>query len=148
MILKRERLNYSRGIVGNEIYMFTANSTIRANGNLVMGAGCARSVRDFYQGIDKQFGEKIVHLQEFNVTFVKWKEQWIGAFQTKLHWQKQSPMYLVRDSIDKLSRIANERPQWIFHLPCPAVNHGGQSVDDILPLLEQLPDNVIVYLDN
>ena len=148
MILKRERLQYKRGIVGNEIFMFTANSTIRENGNLVMGAGCARSVRDFYQGVDKLFGKKIVHLQEFNVTFVKWKEQWIGAFQTKLHWQKQSPLYLVKDGVEKLARIANERPQWTFHLPCPAVNHGGQSVEDVLPLLEQLPDNVIVYLDN
>ena len=89
MILKHERLSYKRGLVGNEIFMFTANSTIRANGNLVMGAGCAKTVRDTYSGIDKQFGEKIVNLQEFNVTFVKWKEQWIGAFQTKLHWQKR-----------------------------------------------------------
>jgi hypothetical protein len=147
MILKRERLQYKRGLVENEIFMFTANSTIRANGNLVMGAGCAKSVRDTYRGIDKLFGDKIVHLQEFNVTFVKWKEQWIGAFQTKLHCQKQSPMHLVKDGVEKLTRIANERPQWTFHLPCPAVNHGGQSVEDVLPLLEQLPDNVIVYLD-
>ena len=93
------------------------------------------------------FGDKITHLQEFNVAFVKWKELWIGAFQTKLHWQKQSPVYLVKDGVDKLARIANERPQWTFHLPCPAVNHGGQSVEDILPLLEQLPNNVIIYLD-
>lgn len=147
MILKHERLSYKRGLVGSEIFMFTANSTIRANGNLVMGAGSAKSVRDIYQGIDKQFGSKIVNLQEFNVTFVKWKEQWIGAFQTKLHWQKESPLYLVRDGVEKLTRIANERPQWVFHLPCPAVNHGGQSVKDVLPLLEQLPDNVIIYLD-
>ena len=147
MILKHERLSYKRGLVGNEIFMFTANSTIRANGNLVMGAGCAKTVRDTYTGIDKQFGSKIFNLQEFNVTFVKWKEQWVGAFQTKLHWQKESPLYLVEDGVEKLTRIANERPQWVFHLPCPAVNHGGQSVDDVLPLLEQLPDNVIVYLD-
>ena len=34
-----------------------------------------------------------------------------------------------------------------FHLPCPAVSHGGKSVEDVLPMLECLPDNVIVYLD-
>jgi len=127
--------------------MFTANSTIRDNGRLVMGAGCAKTVRDTYHNIDKMFGDKIVHLQEFNVTFVKHHEQWIGAFQTKLHWQKLSPLYLVQGSIDKLKRIAEERPQWIFHLPCPAVNHGGRDVDTILKMLKCLPDNVIIYLD-
>ena len=147
MILKRQRLDYSRGIVGNNIYMFTANSTLKGDGSLVMGAGCAKAVRDTYRGVDKLFGSKIVNLQEFNVTFVKWKEQWLGAFQTKLHWQKLSPLYLVEDSVDKLTRIAKERPTWSFHLPCPAVNHGGQSVEDVLPMLEKLPDNVIIYLD-
>ena len=148
MILKQERLRYPRGIVGNNIYMFTANSIVKQDGKLVMGAGCAKSARDTYTGVDKMFGEKVVSGQEFNVTFVKWKEQWIGAFQTKIDWRKQSPMYLVKDSIDKLKRIAEERPTWIFHLPCPAVSHGGQNVEDVLPMLECLPDNVIVYLDN
>ena len=147
MILKRQRLDYSRGIVGNNIFMFTANSTLKSDGSLVMGAGCAKTVRDTYKGVDKLFGDKIVNLQEFNVTFVKWKEQWLGAFQTKLHWQKLSPLYLVEDSVDKLTRIAKERPTWSFHLPCPAVNHGGQPVEDVLPMLEKLPDNVIIYLD-
>lgn len=147
MILKQERLSYRRGIVGENIYMFTANSIVKQDGKLVMGAGCAKSVRDTYTGIDKMFGDKIVSGQEFNVTFVKWKEQWIGAFQTKIDWRKLSPTYLVKDSIDKLKRVTEERPTWTFHLPCPAVSNGGKSVEDVLPMLERLPDNVIVYLD-
>jgi hypothetical protein len=147
MIIKHERLYYKRGIVGNEIYMFTANSTLKNDGKLVMGAGCAKTVRDTYHGIDKMFGDKIGHLSEFNVLFVKHNEQWIGAFQTKINWQESSPMFIVMDSVNKLTRIANERPLWTFHLPCPAINHGGQKVEDILPMLEQLPDNVIIYLD-
>lgn len=147
MILKRERLHYLKGIVGNNIYMFTANSIVKQDGKLVMGAGCAKSVRDTYSGIDKMFGDKVVSGQEFNVTFVKWQEQWIGAFQTKIDWRKPSPTYLVKDSIDKLTRIAKERPNWTFHLPCPAVSHGGKSVEEVLPMLEVLPDNVIIYLD-
>lgn len=39
MILKRERLYYPRGIAGNNIYMFTANSIIKQDGKLVMGKG-------------------------------------------------------------------------------------------------------------
>lgn len=33
------------------------------------------------------------------------------------------------------------------YLPCPAVNHGGRHIEGILPMLEALPDNVIVYLN-
>lgn len=147
MILKRERLIYK--IVSNtkDIYMFTANSVVKGNGTLVMGAGNAKAVRDFYPDIDKLFGDKISHLQEFYTCFCKYDKQWIGALQTKIHYRKESPMYLVRASIDKLSRIAKERPQLVFHLPCPAISNGGKSVENILPLLENLPDNVIIYLD-
>ena len=146
MLLKQQRLVYSRGLVGNNIYMFTANSTIKQNGRLVMGAGCAKSVRDMYIGIDKQFGNEIEHLSTFGCKFVQHKSQWIGAFQTKIHWQNKSPLDLVEVSVLQLKHIAERRGAYIFHLPCPAVSNGGRSVDDILPMLETLPDNVIVYI--
>jgi len=147
MILKRKRLKYERGLVGNEIFMFTANSTIRSNGNLVMGSGCARTVRDFYKGIDKTLGKCINHLDIFGVKFVQHGEQFIGAFQTKINWQDSSPLDLVETSIGMLKQVAKKRPNHTFHLPCPAVNHGGQTVEDVLPMLDKLPDNVIIYLD-
>lgn len=147
MILKRQRLLYNKGIVGKEIFMFTANSIVKNNGALIMGAGCARTVRDTFKGIDKLFGDKIKSGEDFNVTFVNYNSQWIGAFQTKLDWRNSSPIDLVRRSILKLYNIAAKRPDWTFHLPCPAVNHGGKSVEEILPMLEPLPDNVIIYLE-
>lgn len=83
----------------------------------------------------------------FGVRFVKHNSQWIGAFQTKYNWQDPSPLELVKYSVFKLTEIARVRPKYIFHLPFPAISNGGQSVDDVLPLLKCLPDNVIVYLD-
>lgn len=147
MKLIYKRLSYCRGEVGNNIFMFTANSTIRGNGCLVMGRGCARSVRDIYPNIDKKLGQKIRHLSKFGVKFVKIGTQHIGAFQTKYHWQDGSPIELVEYSVRYLKFIADNRPDHIFHLPCPAVSNGGKSVEEILPLLECLPDNVYIYLD-
>lgn len=150
MILKRELLQYQKGEVGNNIYMFTANSTLNQNGGLVMGAGNAKAVRDTYVGIDKSFGNKVEHLSEFNVLFVPCPTnntvQWIGAFQSKIDWKDKSPLQLVQNSVNKLKHIAEERPQHTFHLPCPAVNHGGRSKKEILDMLQILPDNVVVYL--
>lgn len=147
MQIVKKRLTYSRGLVGNNIYMFTANSVIKQNQRLVMGAGCAKPVRDFYPDIDKLFGKKIEHMSRFGVKFVKYKEQFIGAFQTKYDWQEGSPLELVEYSTKYLKFIADNKPEYTFHLPCPAVSHGGCSVEEILPMLEILPDNVIVYLD-
>lgn len=148
MILKRERLDYSQGYVPNNILMFTANSTIKANGKLVMCAGNARAVRDQYRGIDKIFGNEIKHHEVFGVKFESWGGvQWLGAFQTKIDWRNDSPLDVVECSVDMLTKVAVDRPQWTFHLPCPTVNRGGRSEDEILPMLTGLPDNVIVYLD-
>ena len=89
MIISNNLLSYPRGIVGNNIYMFTANSTLRTNG---------------------------------------------------------SPLHAVATSIAYLKRVAELRPEYTFHLPCPAISNGGKSVDEILPMLVCLPDNVIIYL--
>ena len=147
MILKHKRLDYCRGVVDKNIFMFTANSVIRDNGCLVMGAGCARYVRDFYNGVDKLMGNEIEHLSVYGVRFVQWNSQYIGAFQTKIHWKDKSPLDVVEFSINQLKQVVQKRPDFTFHLPCPAISHGGRSVEDILPMLDVLPDNVIVYLD-
>lgn len=147
MILVNKRLTYPRGLVGNNIYMFTANSVVNGSGKLVMGRGCAKTVRDTYLGVDKLFGDVIDNMMLFGVRFVKHKFQWIGAFQTKYNWQDPSPLELVEYSVFKLAKITGLRPEYTFHLPFPAISNGGQSVGDVLPLLQCLPDNVIVYLD-
>lgn len=147
MILVNERLTYPRGLVGNNIYMFTANSVVNGSGKLIMGRGCAKTVRDTYQGIDKKFGDIIDNMGKFGVKFVRLETQWIAAFQTKYHWQDPSPLDLVEYSGYKLANIAGSGMEFTFHLPCPAVGCGEQSVDDVLSVLEILPDNVIVYLD-
>lgn len=147
MEIKNQRLVYKRGVVGKEIYMFTANSTLTQSGKLVMGAGTARVVRDTYNNIDKMFGNTIDDQEVFGVKFIQQGQQWIGAFQTKIHWQKESPLEVVRESTRQLKWYAERRPDWNFHLPCPAINHGKRSLQEVLPLLESLPDNVIVYID-
>ena len=143
-----KRLTYLKGLVGENIYMFTANSTLNKQGKLVMGAGNAKAVRDMYKNIDYQFGKEIKDQEVFGVKFVQYYNlQWIGAFQTKIHWQNESPLHVVENSVKHLKYVAERRPSRTFHLPCPAISHGKRSLQEILPLLEGLPDNVIVYID-
>lgn len=44
-----------------------------------------------------------------------------------------------------LERTAVKYKDKKFGLPFPAINNGGLTVDVVLPYLEKLPDNVIVY---
>lgn len=147
MVLNSGKISYPLSSDTKHIYLFTANSVVTSNGKLVMGAGVAKAVRDTYKGIDTLFGSKIVHMDVFCLQFVEWNGVWIGAFQTKIDWREASPLNVVQSSINMLTSVANKRPNHTFHLPCPAVNHGGRRIEDILPMLESLPDNVIVYLN-
>lgn len=147
MKIIKSRVQYPPTPRDKHIYIFTANSVVRSNGSLVMGAGVAKAVKLQYRGIDVLFGGVIPHLGVFGVQFVQWNNTWIGAFQTKIDWKDDSPIEVVQNSILELCNIATRRPTHTFHLPCPAVNHGGKSVEEILPLLEILPENVLVYLD-
>lgn len=67
------------------------------------------------------------------------------AFQTKRNWRDISDIQDVIRSINKLKNGAIKRSDDIFGLPFPAINHGGLNWRDILPYLNDLPDNVIVY---
>lgn len=147
MKIVHKKFSYDGFDLLRNVYMFTANSTIRKNGALVMGAGVAKVVRDKYKGVDSEFGKNINHHSVFGVKFLKHENTFIGAFQTKVNWQEDSPLDVVKVSVHKLMCVAKARPHLTFHLPCPAINHGGKSVEEVLPLLESLPDNVIVYID-
>ncbi|AHI61210.1 hypothetical protein vBVpaS1601_68 [Vibrio phage vB_VpaS_1601] len=146
MKLVRELLNYERTINELECLIFTANSTIDRRGNLVMGAGNALACKDAFPFVSNELGDQIEHLSEFNLHEVHVDRGTVMAFQTKINWKHKTPLYLLKNSIAALKEKAETECDRVFHLPCPGVNNGGMSVEKVMPLLECLPDNVIVYL--
>lgn len=151
MILVKGMLQYTKGDVGRNIFMFTANSTLKKNGALVMGAGNAKAVRDLYVGIDKLFGNYLKQhsVRTYGVKILRFGNQYIGAFQTKRNWVYNTEIELLEYSTRKLAYIANNHPSYTFHLPYPAISNGGLKVADVQPIIDkyELPDNVIVYLN-
>lgn len=124
----------------------TTNSIVKANGNLTMGAGIAKEANDRVSGLAKDLGKQIKarDLEGKFYGLLLSKEKYI-AFQTKLHWKEDSPIEVVTKSIDMLRRLALKYPNKTFGLPFPGIQNGGLKPKDVLPLLQVLPNNVLVY---
>jgi len=151
MILVRERLDYSKPRdPRKDVFIFTANSYLKTNGALVMGAGAAKAVRDIYRGIDIRLGVKIKnkcgHLGEYYFLWDRSTEYLIGALQVKHSYADKADMSLVLKSLDTLNRLGRDRPNINFHCNFPAIGNGGLAYEDILPVLELMSDNIYIYM--
>ena len=124
----------------------TTNSILNKKDELVMGAGVAKAAKELHSDLPKLFGEaikaKAVVGSFYGMILVKDK---FIAFQTKIHWKDKSPIDVVKRSINMLERTALKYKDKTFGLPFPAITNGGMSVNIVLPMLQNLPDNVIVY---
>ncbi|QFR59881.1 hypothetical protein VOWphi5012_098 [Vibrio phage phi50-12] len=126
-------------------YLFTGNSTIKSNGELVMGAGNAKAMKDCVPAIPKLMGKEIEHLSEYGLKTLVDSDVMVGAFQTKKHWKDNSTIELVELSVLCLRVKAEANPEYTFHLPMPAVGFGGLTVNQVKPLTNTLPSNVFIY---
>jgi len=122
---------------------FTANSEVKSNGELVMGAGNAKIVRDTYPDSAKIFGSMIKGNEIF---YLKGSNQLgVFAFQTKIKWRDKSHKDIIEVALQKLANYANQNPDLKIALPFPGISHGGLNRNDILPLLSELPLNIDIW---
>ena len=146
MKLIHSLLNYNRAWELPNIYIFTGNSIIKHNGAIVMGRGAAKQVRDTYPGIDKKLGKHINALPDSYYLEVSIKaKQYIGWFKVKNHWQQPADLDLIALSTLALINHAKAYPIHTYHINFPGVGNGKLSDTQVMPIIEKLPDNVIVY---
>lgn len=124
----------------------TTNSILNKNGELVIGAGVAKAAKELHSDLPKLFGEGIKAKAAVGGFYglILVKDKFI-AFQTKIHWKDKSPIDVVKRSINMLERTALKYKDKTFGLPFPAITNGGLTVNTVLPMLQNLPDNVTVY---
>lgn len=146
MILRKG--NFMDHLSEYDLVLFTANSIIKTNGRLVMGAGIAKDFRDTFKDLDKYLGQRIKHKSEFNL-YVEWEEMYknpmIGAFQTKINYKSPSNLELISRSVDKLIDYAKHRPNFKIGLTFPGIHHGKMRREDVMPILINLPNNVEIW---
>lgn len=127
----------------------TANSTLKNNGRLVMGAGEAKMLKDIYPDIDKSFGRLLADNYGTSTStrygLILNRTMKLGAFQTKTYWKNKSDIDLIRLSVAKLTIEALSNPKETYNLNFPDIGYGGLNKSDVEPILQVLPDNVHVW---
>ena len=73
-----------------------------------------------------------------------------GCFMVKDHWMEKAKLSLIKDSCldlcDILDSVAVVHDSPIrVDLNFPGIGNGGLPREDVLPIIEQLPDNVHVW---
>ncbi len=140
-----ERIDYTKEWGSKEVRLFTGNPIIKADGSVVMGAGAAKQVRDFYSGIDKEFGKRLKKDRRANIIIIRVNTKMIGWVKVKRHWAESADLRLVQESMIELARMANNFHDFTFRINYPAIGNGRTDIKLVEPLLQVLPDNVIVH---
>ena len=123
----------------------TTNSILNKKGELVMGAGIAKTAKGICPELPSMFGSQIKDKGVEGGFYGLLLAGKYVAFQTKRDWRDNSDIQDVIRSINMLKRGAEKYPNSKFGLPFPAINNGGLKTSDILPHISHLPDNVTVY---
>jgi hypothetical protein len=144
-------LDYSQPWETPDIYLFTGNPIVKSNSAIVMGRGAAKQVRDTFPGIDQAFGAQIIKQPDAHIMWVaragmtQGKSTYLGWFKVKDHWQDDANISIIINSISLLARIADKHPEYNYHMNYPGIGNGKLQIDTVAPVLETLPDNVLIY---
>jgi hypothetical protein len=133
-----------------DLFMITTNPIIRKDGGVVMGRGIALEAKKRFPSLPYDFARAINPklcggYQAVSPTGVirHYKGQLVGFFMVKSHWNRPAELDIIEDSVTNLS-------EWAHHLGrvdlnFPGVGNGKLRREDVLPIIEQLPDNVHVW---
>jgi hypothetical protein len=134
----------------SDLFLITTNSTLKANGALVMGRGIARQARGRFPGLDQALGKEIgktcgdqgvYHL----LVSPRWPRARLGCFQVKRHWAHPAAPALIQGSCAALTRWAHAHPGRQICLNFPGIGNGRLPRTAVLPLLTSLPDTVTIW---
>lgn len=136
-------------------FLITTNSMIKKSGEMVMGAGIAKSACNIIPSLAKDVYTLLsvreplmvrnpYKLQDYNLVLLP--EHSIGCLQTKRDWKDPSPIELVEQSLLMLNIVALSMPGVYFHMPRPGCGIGKLNWEtQVKPLCQKLPNNVFIY---
>jgi hypothetical protein len=136
-----------------DVFVVTTNSTLKKDRTLVMGRGAALQLKKTIPDIDKLFGQKITS-REYNIIFVDYfgigtfYNCIFGALQTKFHFKDPSNIQLINRSVQALTTVATKQNHLRFDVNCPGIGYGKLSFSEIFPIIQQLPNNVNIWVSS
>lgn len=127
-----------------DIFMITTNPIRRKDGAVVMGRGIALEAKTKYPTLPHDFGNmletypnNIGLIGHYDYTRIYW-------FMVKHHWRDRADLEVIKKSVTELRELlewSDERVDMNF----PGIGNGKLKREDVLPVLQTLPDNVHVW---
>lgn len=125
-----------------KIFMITTNPIRRKDGAVVMGRGIAREAKERFPDLPYHFGRR---LESNGNQFVGCISDPIWYFMVKDHWAQPAKLEIIDASVEDCLYKFNEFDGMRVDLNFPGIGNGQLSREDVLPLMERLPDNFHIW---
>lgn len=128
---------------GKGIFMITTNPIKRKDGAIVMGRGIAKEAKDRIPSLPYDFGEKLTASDYRNIGMIgEYSGTPIWWFMVKDHWAEPAKLSIIEASANLLHHIKSSIR---VDLNFPGIGNGNLPREDVLPFLEDLPDNIHIW---
>ena len=131
--------------------LVTTNSFVRKDGCLVMGRGAAKQMAERWSFVPRIAGHMIQrnvgHLGKYGVMLIPKEltdDVTLGLFQVKYGWMEDADLELIEYSVDVLCSMTVIRRNPIA-LNFPGIGNGKLKREDVLPIVDILPENVHIF---
>lgn len=133
---------------GKGIFMITTNPIRRQDGAVVMGRGIALEAKTRFPQLPYNFGEALDELHpEIDQAYVgpigRYDDVPVWFFMVKDHWKQPARLDIIERSVFYLKHGFEFTSR--IDLNFPGIGNGHLKREDVLPLLEGLPDNVHIW---
>lgn len=124
--------------------VITTNGVVKANRELVMGAGVAKAAATRYPRLAKYLGESVAAFG--NTPVVYHALTTVVSFPTKHDWREPSDPKLIEQSAHTLARITNAYGWKDVAMTRPGCGLGGLQWADVKKIIEPILDSRFVVL--
>ena len=132
----------------SDLWLFTGNSHVKRNGELVMGRGLAKEVKEEFPASPGYLGWLIreigCHLGTYGVLRSDNVPK-IGVFQVNHDFLEAAKLSLIGFSCIRLMEIIKRGEFKNLHLNFPGIGNGKLDRAHVLPIISELPDCVHVW---
>ncbi|HBY20770.1 MAG TPA: hypothetical protein DEG71_07150 [Clostridiales bacterium] len=125
--------------------LVTTSNSFTKDGRLVMGKGAALDLKKKVVDIDRIFADLLRTRTTNNFYgFVLWAGY--GIFQVKYNFKDPAALELITASTYALTKFAKSHKDWTFAMNFPGIGAGQLSIEEVMPIVSKLPDNVYLYI--
>ena len=124
-----------------DLICVTTNGFVKSNGRAVMGAGCARELRDSAHQASYKLGQLILEHGNRPMRFMAVNNTPVCSFPVKHHWKEKADLKLIENSARLLVELADKFGYTRIVIPRPGCGNGKLSWNNVRPALERILDD-------